>query len=266
MNRFIAAVWKRRSPARWVACALGWACWKTYLGRPETEQAQRMAMNQLGNGLSDAKHHADALSVKEAQLSTARRLGVPQGHMLVMQSNLAVTYEALGRLEQALRTKQNVYSGYVKLLGKEDVKTLMVAAKYALALVNEQRFEEAKSLLREQIPVARRVLGENDLFTLTMRGTYAEALYLDTSTTLGDLRGAVAMLEEIERIARRAFGTSHPTVVKCGLALRNARGTLRAREILQSSIRIPNGQRTNETSKNSNLHVQQHPHLFRRMH
>ena len=186
--------------------------------------------------------------------------------MLVMQSNLAVTYEALGRLEQALRTKQNVYSGYVKLLGKEDVKTLMVAAKYALALVNEQRFEEAKSLLREQIPVARRVLGENDLFTLTMRGTYAEALYLDTSTTLGDLRGAVAMLEEIERIARRAFGTSHPIVVKCGLALRNARGTLRAREILQSSIRIPNGQRTNETSKNSNLHVQQHPHLFRRMH
>ncbi len=33
-----------------VKCALGWACWKTYLGRPETDQIHRMAMNLLGNG------------------------------------------------------------------------------------------------------------------------------------------------------------------------------------------------------------------------
>ena len=33
-----------------VACALSWACWKTYLGRPEAGRCQRMAMTQLGNG------------------------------------------------------------------------------------------------------------------------------------------------------------------------------------------------------------------------
>ena len=56
-------------------CALGWACWKTYVGRPETDKARSMAMSNLGNGLSAANHYADALSVREAELSMLRRLG-----------------------------------------------------------------------------------------------------------------------------------------------------------------------------------------------
>merc|ERR1711938_441606 len=51
-----------------VACALGWACWKTYLGRPEVDELRRMGMEQLGNGLSRAEHYEDALSVMEAEL------------------------------------------------------------------------------------------------------------------------------------------------------------------------------------------------------
>ena len=44
-----------------VRCALGWACWKTYLGRPETNQDRRSAMQQVGNGLHEAKHLEDCL-------------------------------------------------------------------------------------------------------------------------------------------------------------------------------------------------------------
>ena len=51
-----------------VSCALGWACWKTYLARPETDQFVDPAMGQLGTGLSDASQHEDALSVREAKL------------------------------------------------------------------------------------------------------------------------------------------------------------------------------------------------------
>ena len=47
-----------------VRCALGWACWKTYVGRPETDELRCLAMNVLGNGLDDADHYEDALSVK----------------------------------------------------------------------------------------------------------------------------------------------------------------------------------------------------------
>ena len=64
-------------------CALGWACWKTYLGRSEEEWVWSSAMTQLGNGLCDAKHYEDALSVREAELSMLLRLGAPEGDMLV---------------------------------------------------------------------------------------------------------------------------------------------------------------------------------------
>ena len=72
-----------------VKCALGWACWKTYLGRPEADHARVFALSVLGNGLSDAGHHEDTLSVREAELSVHRRLGVSQETILQVQTNLA---------------------------------------------------------------------------------------------------------------------------------------------------------------------------------
>ena len=35
-----------------VKCALGWACWKAYLGRPEEDGLRRAAMTQLGERFS----------------------------------------------------------------------------------------------------------------------------------------------------------------------------------------------------------------------
>ena len=93
------------------------------MARPETDWAHGLAMTQLGNGLHDAANHEDALSVRETQLSMRRRLGVPEQNMLVTQGNLARTLRALGRLEEAMRMRQDVYSGYMKLCGKEHGET-----------------------------------------------------------------------------------------------------------------------------------------------
>ena len=49
-----------------VRCALGWGSWKTYLGRPEADEARCFAMSMLGNGLGMTQQHQDALSVQEA--------------------------------------------------------------------------------------------------------------------------------------------------------------------------------------------------------
>ena len=136
-----------------VSCALGWACWKTYLGRPEEDSLRRGAMNALANGLGATKHHEDSLSVKEAQLSMMRRIGAPEESILVAQGNLAITYGALGRPE-ALQMKQDVYNGNLKLNGEEHGNTLMAASNYTNLLLDLRRFEEARSLLRKMIPVA----------------------------------------------------------------------------------------------------------------
>ena len=65
-----------------VACALGWACWKTYVGRPEADWPRRLAIEVLGNGLSAAAHYDDALPVREAELAMMLRYGAPEAEML----------------------------------------------------------------------------------------------------------------------------------------------------------------------------------------
>ncbi len=215
-----------------VNCALGWACWKTYVGRPETDWPRQLAINVLGNGLTEAKHYEDALSVKEAELSILQRIGAPEEHMLAVRNNLGVTYARLGRSEQALSMRRDVYTGVLKLYGgEENEKTLGVALNYANTLVQLQRFEEVKALLRKTMPAARRVLGEGNDLALRLKKIYATALYHDTGATLDDIREAVTTLVEIERTARRVLGGTHPITESIADNLRNARAALAARDV-----------------------------------
>ena len=117
-----------------------------------------------------------------------------------------------------------------RAIGLSRRRNFLEANNYADNLVNLQRFEEAKSLLRRTMPVARRVLGEGDQLTLKIRWVYAEALYHDPAAMLDDLREAVTTLEDTERIARRVLGGTHPTTEGIEYDLQNARAALRARE------------------------------------
>ena len=214
-----------------VCCALGWACWKTYVGRPETDWARRYAINVLGKGLYMGKHYEDALPVMEAQLSTMRRRRAPEKDILVAQGNLANTYDKLARFDEALCTRQDVYFGFVKHLGYQHCNTLSTAASYTKSLLLLKRFEEAKTLMRKTMPVARRVLGEGHRVTLKMRSSYGWALYRDDGATLDDLREAVTTLGKTEETARRVLGGPHPLVAQIEGNLRDARAALRrARE------------------------------------
>ena len=213
-----------------VYCALGWACWKTYVGRPETDWARRMAMGVLGGGLTDAKHHGDALFVYEAELSVRRRMGSSEWNILAVQSNLANTYQQLGRSEEALHLKRDVYRGQLKITGEGHRETLGAAHNYATSLIHLLRFEEAKSVLRKTIPIARRVVGDSNAITLKIRYAYGVALYQDDCATLDDTGEAVTTLEDIARTARRVLGGAHPTVKHFEEGLRDSQAALEARE------------------------------------
>ena len=115
---------------------------------------------------------------------------------------------------------------------KRSAGTSDAANNYAADLIHLEHLEEAKSLFRKTMPVARRVLGENNDLTLKMRWLYPIALYKDTSATLDDLREAVATLEDTERTARRVMGGVHPITTGIELSLRNARATLHAHDIV----------------------------------
>ena len=213
--------------------ALGWAAWKTYVSRPEGDRARGAAMTQLGNGLYLADHHEAALSVREAELSMQRRLGAPEDSVLIVQSNLAMSYNQLGRLEPASRLQQDVYSGTLKRYGEEHNFSLVAANNYANTLIDMKRFEEAKSLLRKTVLVARRVSGDGHDNALRLRWNYARALYKADGATLDDLREAVTTLEDAERIARRVLDGAHSFTGGIEKELRDARAALRARETPQ---------------------------------
>ncbi|CAH0364084.1 unnamed protein product [Pelagomonas calceolata] len=148
--------------------------------------------------------------------------------LLVVQANLAGSYDALGRSEQAANLYRDVYSGRLKLNGMENEHTLIAANNYASSLRNLKRFKEARSLLRKTIPVARRVLGDSHEITLRMRWVYAETFYKADAATLDDLREAVTTLEDTDRIARRVLGSAHPLAKIIGNNLRLARAVLQA--------------------------------------
>ena len=102
------------------------------------------------------------------------------------------------------------------------------ANNYASSLLILERYEEAKSLMRRQIPVTRRVFGESNELTLRMRWNCALALCENPAATLDDLREAVTENEVLERTARRVLGGAHPLTMDLKLGLRNAQVVLRA--------------------------------------
>jgi len=191
-----------------------------------------MAMGALGNGLSSADHYVEALSVREAELSMLRRIVIDDAEedILEVQANLAITYGNLGRLEEALQMKREVYAGHLKRDGEEHHHTLIAALNYAAALPGAKRFKEAKSLLRKAMPVARRVLGESHGVTLRVMWNYARAVCQDPGATLDDLREGVTTLEDAERIARRVLGGAHPLTSAIEGDLRTGRTVLSARQ------------------------------------
>ena len=125
---------------------------------------------------------------------------------------------------------RDIYYGRVKLHGEENEKTVVAAGNYATSLRDLQHFDEARSLLRKTMPIARRVLGHQHIVMFRMKKVYAEAQWRDDRATLDDLREAVNSLEDLAPTARRVLGGAHPNTSAIEEALRDARATLRARE------------------------------------
>ena len=213
-----------------VACALGWACWKTYLSRPERDWARQSASRQLGAGLFHAKRYEDALLVYQAELSMIMRNREPLEQVLITQNNLASTYQVLGREQEALPMLRDVCYGTIMLKDGQHERNAAAANNYASSLLNLERFEEAKALLRKTMPVAQHFLGNCNEITLYLRWSYAQSLRCADCATLDDLREAVTILEETVSNFRRVLGGAHPRMAELERALRQSRAALHARE------------------------------------
>jgi len=210
-----------------VLCALGWACWKTYVGRPEVDPLLRLAMTQLGNGLADAQRHAEALSVQEADVSTRQRLNDSAQNILSVQDNLATSLSLCGQPERSLSMFRDIYARRSALLGKNDEATLLTAGNLASTLLDDlEQFDEAKAFLEDRIPEAIRALGKNNGYTFRLQRMYAQCLFLNDGASRSDLTEAISKLEDLDRRQTRIYGAAHPQTCATRRCLEAARKQL----------------------------------------
>ena len=106
----------------------------------------------------------------------------------------------------------------------EDEKTLLAANNYAMVLLELQRFEEAKKVLRRTVPVARRVLGAEHALTLSLREDLSRAT-LGGASSAEEKREALRILEEVAGVMRRVFGPAHPETLRAQRQLEHYRGS-----------------------------------------
>ena len=190
-----------------VQCALGWACWKTYCcGRSETHYFG--ALTSLGNGLNGAHRHEEHLVVGEAQLANATRIpGASEEAILNMKDNLANCYRSLGRLDEALAIRRELYARSVALSLPPAFLYLRVL-NLSSSLQHARRHAEAKSFLREQVPKARRALGEVHELYLKLCLNYGQAICFEGSRE--DVVESTTLLEQLSSTTRRIYGPAHP--------------------------------------------------------
>ena len=203
-------------------CALGWAAWKTYLGRPEGDQLRVWAVASLGIGLRAGGRFQEATDVLETALSQIRReLPSDDSTRLAVLNTLASLYTQLGRPEESLVFRRQCYEESKSIEGPCTENTLINASNLGMTLHKQAKFAEAREVVRQPLADARRTFGDDHYITLILCETTADAI-----AGLGreeSLRETIAMYEDLVPRSRRGLGPSHPKTQQRERSLREFR-------------------------------------------
>ena len=209
-----------------VQLALGWACWKTYLGRPDRDNYRRMSMGILGSALSQSAQSEEALKVVEANLALTRRYWPnDEEGILILQVNAANCYSMCGREDEALQLRRNTHAKDRALYGAKHENAIQSGNCLAESLHTLRRYAEAKELLRKMLRLSQ-PLGPDHDQRLRAREQLSRVILEDPDASRADAREAVTILEDTIQRRRRVFGRRHPQTLQCEKALADAHDLL----------------------------------------
>ena len=216
-----------------VSHALGWACWKTYLCRPETDLVRLDALKILAEGMMQSHDYESALHVFQNLLAINKKSfphAVPPDGLLGV---IATCYAHLGQYEKVVDMRRDALETIVDMRGAEDPLSLESTLDLACALGmcaertgKPHLFSEARSLARETLPVAERVLGPEGGTTLRLTENCAQLVFADKSSSQDDRRAAISSMEGVVRTRRRVYGAAHPTTKDAETTLLSLRGNM----------------------------------------
>ncbi|CAH0366736.1 unnamed protein product [Pelagomonas calceolata] len=226
-----------------VLCALGWACWKTYVEREKTDCHRFHAMAILGSGLRAAftlgspqkekeKFSKEALRVFEAQLSELQTLHKKAKVELQLNTmmNIAACYADLRWHEKSLSMKREMYYK-AEAFNYPFEGRLQIAINLANSLIVLGHHAEAKSFLRQTIDMAIGVLGPtaklNHVRVLTLRAILGNVCFRSAASR-EDVAEAERIIADVLKNERRVLGPAHPETLSTQRDLEKVRAVLRA--------------------------------------
>merc|ERR1712129_328270 len=170
----------------------------------------------------------EALPVLEASLALRRRRwSSDENQILIAQGNVASCLADLGRNDEALVLKREVFARYVAVLGASHERTIQSGCNVAVSMKKLGQWEETRQFVRNQLlPEARRSLGSNHDSTLRIHQILANALRFDPEHTRDDLLEAEAILQDVAQRRRLVFGPAHPETRRTDTNLSKTRAQL----------------------------------------
>ena len=133
-----------------------------------------------------------------------------QDIILAGQNNIALRLDDVGRGDEALELKREIYASRLALDGKSNEGTLIAALNLIVSFTNALRLSEAKRMLREQLPIATRVLGKDHDVTLSLQRNVVIGLLRDEKSTRQETLQAEKLAKDMLVRLRRVYGAQHP--------------------------------------------------------
>mmetsp|Transcript_17168 Transcript_17168/g.52155 ORF Transcript_17168/g.52155 Transcript_17168/m.52155 type:complete len:133 (+) Transcript_17168:359-757(+) len=127
------------------------------------------------------------------------------------------------RNDEALVLYRQIYARRVEKEGVSHLATITSALSLAVALGSLKHWDEAISLLRDQLPVAWRSLGVDHHLTLLNKITLAAGVTADPERTREDLLEADIMVQDVLKRRRRILGPAHEDTLKAESVLSGLR-------------------------------------------
>jgi tetratricopeptide (TPR) repeat protein len=198
--------------------------YRTALAALEPQRGNAVAASLLVKHASALAAVADYAGAEEALHRAIeidrRELGDDHPRTLTAMGNLAETWRAIARHDEARGLQEQVLEGRRRTLGAEHPDTLTAMNNLAGTLRDLGATQQARSLFEQVLSYRKRVLGDEHPDTLTAMNNLAGSLW-----DLGDLAHARTLLEQVVDGRVRVFGDEH---VETAMAMSNLAATLRS--------------------------------------
>ncbi|KAG8819521.1 hypothetical protein FRC19_009726 [Serendipita sp. 401] len=154
-------------------------------------------LSEEGNGLA-ITHLEQCVEIWKSSLGSNTKT------TLASMVKLSNSYYSLGRVEEALQLREEVFQKRKQFLGPDHLDMLMAMNNLAASYHSLGRVEEALALQEEVFQKRKQVLGPDHLDTLMAMNNLAASYY-----SLGRVEEALALQEEVLRKWKQLLGPDH---------------------------------------------------------